>query len=127
MKKIVVTPDVKDANKFCNELNNFYGRFDKYDFSDIRSHMVKVQDERTTSEQHIVITADDVVKSLSAIKIGKSAGPDKINGSLLKLCKYPLSHMICNIFQQSVDRIGIPKMWKTSEIVPKKGRTETKI
>ena len=55
---------------------------------------------------------------MSCIKPGKAAGPDKINGSVLKLCKSPLSNILCKIYQQSLDNMCIPVSWKTSEIIP---------
>ena len=65
-----------------------------------------------------IVTINDVLKSLQAIEPGKSAGPDRISGSLLKLCKEPLSPIFCKLFQQSIDSCSIPVIWKTAEIIP---------
>ena len=80
--------------------------------------MVNSLENSKTADHMIVINEDDVVKCLGTIKTGKAAGPDKINGTVLKLCKYPMASILCKIFQLSVDRGIIPTMWKTSEIVP---------
>jgi len=71
-----------------------------------------------SSVDKIVVSEDDVLRSLNAIKTGKAAGPDKINGNILKMCKSPLSPILCKIFQQSIDSVSIPVIWKTSEIIP---------
>ena len=118
MKKNPIKPDVNDINKFCNELNVFYGRFDKYDFYSLRSSMVDLHNNALSDADKIVITEDDVLKSLSNIKTGKAAGPDKINGNILKLCKATFTPILSKIFQQSVDSVSIPVSWKTSEIIP---------
>ena len=65
-----------------------------------------------------IITQNDVNKSIQSIKPGKSAGPDRITGSLLRLCKEPLSPILCQLFQQSLDSGIIPVIWKTAEIIP---------
>ncbi len=59
-----------------------------------------------------------MLESLQSIKIGKASGPDKINGNVLKLCKEPLTPILCKIFQQSLNEAYIPRIWKTSEIIP---------
>ena len=64
------------------------------------------------------VTENDVLESVAAIKANKAAGPDRINGNILKLCKAPLTPILCKIFQQSLDMSHIPVCWKTSEIVP---------
>ena len=37
---------------------------------------------------------------------------------VLKMCKEPLTPIMCNIFQQSLNEACIPTIWKTSEIIP---------
>ena len=37
---------------------------------------------------------------------------------VLKMCKEPLTPILCKIFQQSLNEAGVPKIWKTSEIIP---------
>ena len=118
MKKSNVMPKVDDPCKFVNELNVFYARFDKHDFTDLQHCIADFHRTRLSNTDKLVITEDDVIKSLSCIKPGKAAGPDKINGSVLKLCKTSLSKILCKIYQQSIDELCIPQIWKTSEIIP---------
>ena len=101
---------------FCNDLNDFYGRFDVHDFHNERSILVDTL--CNLNEQSPIITQEGVIKSLHSVKSGKSAGPDKIPGVLLKICKEPLAPILCKLFQQSIDSACIPKIWKTAEIIP---------
>lgn len=100
MQKSAGNHIVNNSKDFCNELNVFYSRFDKYVFS------------------KIVISEANVLKSLQSIKIGKVSGPDKINGNFLRMCKEPLAPILCRIFQQSLDEAYIPAIWKTPEVIP---------
>jgi hypothetical protein len=118
MKKSIAKPDVNDVNTFCNELNLFYGRFDKHNFTETRERITAFHLDRLSEDNRVIISETDVLRSLNMIKAGKAAGPDKINGNILKLCRIPLSNIICKIYQQSLDNICIPEIWKTSEVIP---------
>lgn len=48
-------------------------------------------------------------------KHGTAAGPDRINGNILKLCKEP--SILCKIFQQLLDSACMPTIWKTAELI----------
>ena len=115
MKNSTVTPDVKNVDDFCENLNVFYTRFDKYDFSAVRSCILEFHRDINST---VKITEEDVIKCLKAIKPNKASGPDNIGGNVLKLCRESLAKILCNIFQQSLDNVKIPVLWKTSEIIP---------
>ena len=116
MKKQNVKPDVKNVTDYCNVLNTFYARFDKYNFAEVRDSIRKFHIGR--NEQQISITCDDVLKCLKCVKTNKACGPDRISAHLLKLCSEPLSPVLCKIYQQSLNSGIIPTIWKTSEIIP---------
>jgi hypothetical protein len=116
MKKSPTAPVVNDLNEFCNELNNFYARFDKHNFENVRTCITNFL--RSGESESITISVEEVLKSLSSIKIGKAAGPDDIGSSVIKLCKEPLAPVLCKIYQRSLDESYIPKIWKTSELIP---------
>ena len=118
MQKTSINVDIGNVNEFCNNLNIFYGRFDKENFSGVRTCMVNFHRDRLHEAERIIISENDVIKSLNSIKLGKAAGPDRINGNVLKLCKIPLASILCKIYQQSIDSVCIPTIWKTSEIIP---------
>lgn len=116
MKKSVNNHVVNNITNFCHDLNIFYSRFDKHDFSnESNSIITHITNENMPS---ILISNTDVLESLHSIKTGKAPGPDKVNGDFIKLCKEPLSPILCKIFQRSLDEAYIPRIWKTSEIIP---------
>ena len=106
MKKPMATPKVPNPMDFCNSLNEFYCRFDKYDFKNIRSDICEFHKNRCSND--IVINEDDVLKCLRSVKIGKSPGPDNITGNIIKLCCEPLTPIMCKIFQHSLNNSTIP-------------------
>ena len=77
-KSNLPTPD----NDFAQDLNEFYARFDKYDFSceidDLCQTLIAKNDPM------IEITEDDVLESLNMINKNKATGPDKVSGHVLK-------------------------------------------
>ena len=110
-------PDVDKPKMFCDDLNIFYSRFDKHDFSSARESM-NCHLRRQTGHERVIITEDEVLNSLTSIKSGKAPGPDEIGTNVLKMCSRTLAPILCKIFQQSLDQVRIPQLWKTSEIVP---------
>ena len=117
MTKPRFTPLVDDPKTFCDNLNMFYARFDKHNFAAVRdnmtNHLVSVN-----NYERIVICEDEVMRALKSIKLNKAPGPDGIGSNILKMCSVPLAPVLCNIYQQSLDQTSIPKLWKTSEIIP---------
>ena len=118
MTKTAISHDVADTLQFCNELNTYYTRFDKYDFALERSCICQFHRNKAQIEPSIVIDVDDVIRSLKCVKLGKAPGPDRIAANVVKLCSEPLAGILCKIYQQSITSGEIPVIWKTSEIVP---------
>ena len=87
MKKACALPDVQDVKKFCNDLNQFYARFDKFDFSHSRNELVEFHQSRVS--EYLEISEDDILKGIRSFKAGKAGGPDRINSDVLKLCRAP--------------------------------------
>jgi len=116
MKKSNFLPDVTNAESFCNELNTFYARFDKYNFSPARKTIVTFL--RNMESDPIDISEEVVLESLKSVKAGKAAGPDRIGSSVIKLCREPLTPILRKIYQRSINDSHIPRIWKTSEIIP---------
>ena len=55
---------------------------------------------------------------MQTIRTQKAAGPDRLEGIILKSCKEQLSPVFRGLFQKSIDTHTIPVIWKTAEIVP---------
>ena len=105
-------------------LNNFFCRFDQYDFKneavdlleDIKSRDISQGNEDTNS--FLNVNVDQVFKVLKNLKTGKASGPDGISAMLLKSCARQLSYPLSSLFNSSLQSGVIPKTWKLSEVIP---------
>ena len=75
------------------------------------------------SDDDISFSHGDVRKLLKKINPNKAAGPDGINGKILKMCAEGISYPLSKIFQTSYNTGLIPNEWKQANVVPvyKKG------
>jgi uncharacterized protein (UPF0216 family) len=87
-------------------LEFMYCRFDEYDFKNICTDILNSMNSSDSGD--IVIDEEEVVKVFSGIKVGKAAGPDKMNGRVIKLCKYELAKVFTRLFQCSISTHCIP-------------------
>ena len=67
----------------ANELNEFYARFDKYDFSQEQEKLHSELILKAKYCDHMEITKESVVKCMGMIKPNKACGPDNIGGRFL--------------------------------------------
>ena len=100
---------------FATELNTFYNRFDKSDFS---TECARLMSDGQFIEGSITITNEDVQKQLRKVKPNKAAGPDGLPAKLLHKCADSLAPAFQPLFQKSIEIGTIPKLWKTSTIIP---------
>ena len=68
-------------------INEFYARFDKYDFSQEQEKLHSELILKAKDCDHMEITKESVVKCMGMIKPNKACGPDNIGGRVLKECK----------------------------------------
>ena len=66
----------------------------------------------------IRVTQEEVQRALYQINIRKAISPDGIEGNTLKKCCEQLSPVFTRLFQASLDSQIIPKLRKTSKIIP---------
>ena len=118
MSKPHFSPPVDDAKAFCDNLNSFNARFDTHNFSSTREDIVS-----KNNFERIIICEKEVVRALRSIKLNKAPCPHGIGSNLLKMCSVPLAPVLCKIYQQSLDQVSIPKIWKTLEIIQIPKRT----
>ena len=101
---------------YANELNSFYARFDTEDFS---GEIKQLSEQLSTMDAApLTIMQQHVVKSFKQLKTGKASGPDYISSRLLKTCAWELSVIFSHIYNKSLATGNIPRIWKTSKIVP---------
>ena len=110
--------DESNGDTFANELNKFYGRFEKFDLS-AQQDVIRttiLADIDTCPE--VLITEQDVRNSLLRTLPNKARGPNGISGRVLKECASELACVLRSIFQMSISTHCIPTLWKTSNITP---------
>ena len=106
-----------DADIFdINQMNAFFARFDNNDFSEEFSNVVSTI--RGNTYDRIVITEDNVRRSLNRVRPGKATGPDNIPARALKYCAEQLAPIFRQLFQDSLDQGLSPVRWKVSEVKP---------
>lgn len=64
------------------------------------------------------ITENGVLKLLNGIKVGKSGGPDNIQGAALKTFSCCLAQPPTNFFHYSLDTASLPSAWKHARVIP---------
>lgn len=106
----------ENIEDYVNELNTFYARFDVHDFKDECDNILLSLN--VNEDSPIVISHEDVVKSLKHVKINKARGPDNICARILKSCAEQIAIPLRVLFQASVDKCTVPSLWKVSEIIP---------
>ncbi len=110
---------------WANELNIFYSRF-------VNTNFCTERDEVSDSIPQYVpvtLTEHEIASSLACIKPNKAPGPDGLRGRVLKDCTMQLKGVLTKLFQLLLDSCTVPKIWKTSNIVPipkKPGASELK-
>ena len=112
-----------------NDLNVFYNRFDRHDFSQTRTELiVRLVDIPMCEQGKIMsVTEDDVVRQLRKTNARKAAGPDGIKPKVLTLCAEHFCSVLTVIFNMSLSQSKTPSLWKTSHIVPVPKKTPVKV
>ena len=105
-----------DDARLAEELNSFYTRFDKYDFSDQQKEIM--EEVHCRQSQPVQISQEAVRTCFLKVKTHSAAGPDNISGKTLKERSDSLASIFTKLFQRSLDEGTIPSLWKTSTIIP---------
>ena len=69
-------------------------------------------------QTNLCITENGVYELLKIIKSGKAGGPDCISGISLKTFAKPISKPLTRLFQYSISKGQLPKVWKHARVVP---------
>ena len=98
----------------ANILNRYFGSV----FTKVNTENIPRFDDRNFLNplMDIEITPEKVSKSINALKIGKSQGPDLIHPRLLKETKYCIVSPLCSLFRQSLDHGKLPNDWKLANV-----------
>ena len=112
-------PESIVCQTFVDNLNEFYCRFDQTDFSRENTEVIRnLKENSFDGFSCINLSEHDVRRVLGNVIVSKAPGPDHICNKVLKTCKDQLAGVFQRLFQLSIDQGAIPKLWKTSIIVP---------
>ena len=86
-----------DDQKFANDLNEFYTRFDKHDYSEEqRVEISKVIDKL---DDPINVTEEEIRTLFKKLNAKSASGPDNIPSKVLKLCSDSLAYVFTALIQ----------------------------
>ena len=75
--------------------------------------------EKTHSRlSEVTFTEEAVEDTLLSRDPNKAAGPDGVDGRLLKECAEELAPILTELFEKSMDTGEVPRLWKDANIVP---------
>ncbi|MEL6802586.1 MAG: reverse transcriptase domain-containing protein, partial [Bacteroidota bacterium] len=105
------SPPVNGSDKLAEELNTFYTRFD-------RDNKDPVLPPLPSDGSTLVLSEHDVRLGLRSINARKAAGPDGVQGRVLKGCAAELAPVFTTIFNLSLATSWVPACLKAATIVP---------
>ncbi|KAK0152895.1 RNA-directed DNA polymerase from mobile element jockey [Merluccius polli] len=106
-----ITPQSSNAS-LPEELNLFYGRFDK------DNKEVAIKEVLPAGHQPLTLSPADVFAALSRINPRKAAGPDGVPGHIYRACAEQLTEVWTDIFNLSLAQATVPECLKSTTIVP---------
>ena len=117
----------EERKVFAEDLNKFYCRFDRFDFSKEREEECKILEEKAENKIAPEVTVEEVEKVFRKINPRKACGPDSISGKVVRTFSKELAPIYCDVFNQTLVDHEIPDSWKAATIcpVPKKSRPST--
>ncbi|XP_056439671.1 uncharacterized protein LOC130376804 [Gadus chalcogrammus] len=105
------SPPVNSSAPLAEELNIFYARFD-------RNNKDPVSPPLPSDGSTLVLSTHEVRLILRNINIRKAAGPDGVQGRVLKDCAAELAPVLTTIFNLSLASSWVPGCLKAARIVP---------
>lgn len=106
-KKVALEGFTSDIS-LAQELNQFYSRFDKHDFSN--EIVVQKQSSLSQPQSAVCFSAQSVVNTFKYCKAKTSPGPDNIGSRVRSCCAEQLGPISNYIFNQSMCHQKIPDL-----------------
>lgn len=107
---------VSTSVAYANELNSFYCRFDKHDFTQQRQDIT--DSLRNSNSVGYRVGQNNILKLMKKVNPNKGAGPDGVFPRVINLCAEQLCFITTYIFNLSLSDCIVPKIWKMSSIIP---------
>ena len=111
----------EEREKFANQLNEFYCRFEREDLRKERERVVeeiRVREREGRQSRDCEVNSAEVQSLFSKLNIRKAMGPDGICGRVLRLCSEQLCDIFSKLFTWSLQTSTVPGVWKNSTICP---------
>lgn len=93
-------------------LNRFYARFDE------QNRDTPLKSPCESEETALQVTHTQVLRALKRVNPRKAAGPDGVAPRVLKACAEQLTEVCTDIFNTSLTQETVPRIFKSSVIVP---------
>ena len=106
--KSLANKEQKATVEYVNDLNKFYNRFNRHEFSKCVDH---VKRNAFGNNSHFVCTNEQTRKEFNRLRPSKAAGPDGISPKVLKMCSSQLCEIFCTIFNLSFQSGVVPDIW----------------
>ena len=116
-KSTILLPSGEE-NKYVDDLNSFYARFDCFDFSEKHTDIRQLFSKNKDNTAPVTVITSQVEKAFKSLNPRKACGPDFIRPFILKTFAKPLSSIFTHVFNMSLFQSKIPSIWKTSMITP---------
>ncbi|XP_033113622.1 uncharacterized protein LOC117114163 [Anneissia japonica] len=113
----IPTPIPNVTVQYVNELNEFYNRFNGYDFKEERRPLFN-SCRVTEEDPKFIVSISDVHNEFMKLNPSKAAGPDKIPPRVLNACSPHLDGIFTYIFNLCLLNHTFPDLWKLSCIIP---------
>ena len=99
---LTMSLDRGEEQKYVEELNKFYARFDSFDFSEKVNNIKNDLSNSDSDYNTLEIKEYEVLKSFNCLKTNKACGPDGLTGRVLKSCAKELSFIFTYTFNMSL-------------------------
>ena len=106
------------TREYANNLNHFYNRFDKIDFSDERQRLKDMIGSTEDDNYSLQTNNQELYGMFMRLKATKAAGPDGLSPKVLKGCAFQLASIFSSIFNYCFSHKVLPDLWKQSCIIP---------
>ncbi len=102
--------------EFANQLNGFFGRFEKGNDTDLAAEITKTV--ALSESDRSDVSVEQVRNIFKSLNQRKATGPDNLSAYILKTFADELAPVWQPIYKCSLNTGSIPLMWRTSHIIP---------
>ena len=109
---ILISDDQAKANAF----NSFFSEASRLD--DSSAYLPNDDSPKCNILDQILVSEEDVKDQIRLLDGNKSYGPDGISPKFIKLASFSLVKPLTKLFNLSLNKGKVPKLWKQANVVP---------